>query len=802
MQERDSEDADPQEAAQAPREPAAEAAPNAESQAETDAEDPAHTDKPRPENKQDKQNGQDTSERPGIAVINAFFSEVIANGSTFGAGLGEGDGAARGLAMAAAQRPVTGSVSVPEIAEALDHYVAPACYDEALHALRSEGVVVLAGPEGTGKRAAAISLLRDSTGEGLWALSPTATLETLASRTYNRGAGYVVLDHFEPGPRGQGGGGRQARVAAFDWQRVSGQVREAGAYLVVTTTAVRDAGTGAGAVRTVRWEPPHPERVLRARLGASVDEAVLVQAVEAVPEVWTMTDLVRFAKDVLAVAGSAGGVGDGAVEAMAGEAFRVAARRQVAAWFDGEPTRREVVEITVLAFVLGVGEREFEAYAAGFERVLEGHVPVPPPHPAGSAPGSAPVQAGAATGTAVEPAPAAEPFQPAADALPQRRSGRITPGGLLKLQRHSGGGTPRRFLAFKNPVQHRFVLAELWDRFDGAFWDAAGEWLDEVAGDPGTHVVVAKGLALLSFESFDEVETGYLARWADGGRLPLHQETAVLTLWFMCLDETLAPVALGAATSWVGYGTPRQRRAGALAFSGQLGVRYPDEALRRLWQLIVQDTDLSPEATAAMAQLFATLASHGEGAGKVLLLLDAKVRGLAPTGADRRRYKLALAAAVQVLSVRAPQTGVPSIAIFLAERPDRLPAAAAVWAAALRHRPCRHDALLALWEVLGALERRARHSYGTPGGTAPDGTFQRPASAGPASDIAVVRALGGALAERLPPHERELLRKDLGHIALSARNRRTRSKVLTEVLLAALDRAEPRTDQTESGEPA
>ena len=77
-------------------------------------------------------------------------------------------------------RTRTGRLGDEEIAAAREHFAAPPRLGEAAAALERDGIVVLSGPSGLGKRTAAIRLLLDAGATSLEVESPSLTLEELS----------------------------------------------------------------------------------------------------------------------------------------------------------------------------------------------------------------------------------------------------------------------------------------------------------------------------------------------------------------------------------------------------------------------------------------------------------------------------------------------------------------------------------------------------------------------------------------------------------------------------------------------
>ncbi len=709
-------------------EPATEPGPEQEPAAEPTAQKagPKAAPKAAPKEQTTPPTQETAKENLASATLN-FHGDVYAQGGAFGAV----DGADTPKRKAA-----TGKLTEANVADALEHYVPPESYDDAAEALARDHVVTLFGRVGIGKRASAVALLREVTDGQLAVLSPTATLDGLAERPYNKGYGYVAGDRFDED--------LSQEITDFTWRTVRDQVADEEAFLVVTTTSP-PRGSAPESVRHFAWERPSAEAILRAHLAGVVTNDAISEAIDKVPTECALADAVQIANRI-----AQGKSVDKAVQ----EVLNLAGNRHVRDWFAQRRTRREILEVTATAFLAGVDERTFEAGLERLEKALAIYMP----------PAAVLVPA-----TASAPATEAQPSQPAEEFLPERRGRRVTDHSLLSIDQTARDGLPRRIVSFKEDGYRRQILTELWNRYDGSFWDAVYSWLDELVENSVPQLCVAVGLALLSYVAFNEVERSYLERWSDGYLGWPGQVTAVYVLWCMCLDkdETLATAALRTATRWISYGSAVQRWTGAVAFTGELGVRYPTDAVRRLSQLVAQDNNLSEPAAVGLGWLFATLTDSGEDAAVVARHLETQLTNSRPHGKTRRRRTLALTAVISLLSVRVAGAGNPAVTVFLHGNPDRMPLVARLWAAALRHRPCRHLALTALWDALSALER-----------ISPD----------PEQDA---RALGEALAGALLADEQVRLRTDFLTIVEHTRRQRPNSTSLTQILLEALERARP-----------
>lgn len=618
-------------------------------------------------------------------------------------------------APAAGARRATGRLDAGEIDAVLRSYVEPPCFGEAAAALAADTVVVLVGPPGTGKRSGAVALLKEVADSSVYVvLSPDFGLEQLAERAFDRGVGYVLLDRMNEDAAGGGtsgtGGTGGTQTADFDWRRVRDRVRGQGAHLVVTT--VHEPGAAPPeAVRHVPWRAPDLGEVLRTRLlKDGCDGRDAEESAGLMPDGCLVAE----------VAAAAGRIARGEEPRAVWREYGSSAAQPVRDWFAAERSPREIAEVATLAFATGTGHRAFEALQESLESCLAlafAEV-TPPPVPEGET-------APAATGD-------------------RRRS--LARNALAATEERAHGAPGRTVRVFAAPHYRQWVLEELWANHSSAFWDGVRDWLTAlVAGRPDgeLHLSVASGLALLARTAFDEVADCYLRPWARGGAGPEGELMAAHALWWICLDETLAPAALTLVRGWAHSGDPGLRSAAARAFGGQLGVRFPTDAVKRLWHLIHQGQ--GRPAVVGMAQLFASLTESREDAGVVLDALVHRLRKQCTTPVASRIKVMTFDTVLAVLSVAEFGTGRPAVAALLEQQPRMTDRIAGLWAAVLRNRPVRQAALAALRDTLQALPAVCR------------------------APRAAAGRLGGALGAALPPGERSLLETALGRNAGSRR---------------------------------
>ncbi|MBD3145141.1 hypothetical protein [Microbispora bryophytorum] len=593
-------------------------------------------------------------------------------------------------------RRTSGPISQYEIAEARTCFVRHASYMDAAERLKNGNMVALIGNAGTGRRTAALNLLDDFVGaqRHVVELSPAYTLEKLVAREYRKAYGYLLCDWPMDDVDGS--------IVGFHVREIRRRVRDAGAYLVITGTA-----TSLPEGDQIPWLPPLACDVLRAhQVAPEVADEVATQ----ITADHAMNDVVTLARDL------ASGV---PLDKALGR-LESAGRRDVVAWFDGPRTRGELFEMAAMAFAAGLSENGFESLLARLESIA---------------------------GIGEEKADGIS----ADDPMPSRRLLRLAEGSLFSL-------SPRRRLEFKVEGHRTHVMRELYQRHGMRLWDPVTEWLHECAAlrDPSVQAEIARGVAVLaSVAGYSYVESTFLTPWARGRGVMRGQATAAMAISWLCLDETTRPEVLRTVTSWTRSSAARPKFTATLAWSGELGIRFPMEAARMLWLQIRDSEKPVRHAEIALARLFAALT---EATGNALPILDWLARQISNDRRIGRAVDPLIRAILSVLTARADGVGIPTVTAHLRSRPESAAPLATLWSAVLVKRPHRKDALAALYDAVCAFDERDD------------------------DDRDRVRALLAALVETLPEKERPLLAYDLRRYAISRNTDEDRLELLMSLL--------------------
>lgn len=584
------------------------------------------------------------------SIENAFFGMLSERGSAGG--------------RPAKSTTMTGVVSDTDIA-ALSRFVRPDCFDDGVTRLAGERMLVLCGPEDSGRRSSALSLLREVTTETLFMMSPRISMKELVEYPYETGCGYVVVDRVVD---------RRTKGSDFEWRLARDQVAKKGCYLVVT----QPPGS-AECFGHVTWQAPVAEKVLRAYWRQEWPEEQAAVLAEVLGTVDRVRDVVGLAEQL------AGGKSvEGALSHLDSRL-----RLVVDTWFEQHKDDwQQLLEVATLAFTVGVDERTFERAQRLFKEVLKEYMPAP-----------------ATKKTETESDEDADEVREYSSSRTSWRANDLITTEVVFIDL----GT-RNAMTFAKPEYHRHVLAQLWQRMDVTFWDAVRHWLDVIVGRVrGYEFSAAGGLARLAAVAISEV-VPTLDHWARGNRGPEGQRSAVYALYLMTQDDSLAPTALKIATEWITRGEPTHRWVGAMAFIGELGVRFPHDARRRLWQVCMQSHTVDGNVEQMFGELFGTLVRSTRNAHLVLNFLVEKANRFIRPDARPMSRTVTARVVIAVIESKDARTRRSSVLAYLADNPEHTDAVAQMLARVLLHRPTRERALRALHMLLEDLARDEKNA--------------------------------------------------------------------------------------------
>jgi hypothetical protein len=639
-----------------------------------------------------------------------FHDEVDASEAVFGVGSGGSHGRN-------SVRRATGILDRHEIDRALRWFVRPSPFDAAYRKLIDGHLLVLVGDDGCGRRAGALALLRHVVGidATLTSMSPALSFADLASgRMFQEGRGYLVQDHI--------GDREAAAVREFEASRLADKLTRVKAFLIVTATAT---AVSHRCLRefVVPWQHPDPVMLFDKCFGDThLEPAILETARTRAGQLCTPHAVISFAQRVIADPHSAmHGLDDSSHD-------------EVANWLDGKPGKRDVLAIAALAFLHGLPERTFECHLA---RLLELSYGEARPETQGS--------------SAMD------------DRLQQHRIGFAKEHALVTAERRDVlspiGQINERVTIFRSPQYRGHVISQLSERYDYELWEPLRQWLDELAASalPETRVELGLGLALLARIALGEV-LDIIDRWADQ-ETAAERLTAAITLWWMCAEDSLAPMALQTALRWIHNRGPRRAITAAIALGGDLGLRYQSDALRWLWFLARRAERIGAVARKSIAFLFAVSVKDSATSTGVLNLAKRELCSTAQ--ADGRTVRAVRQAVVAMLCAVDIDTEQPVVVSVLRGQPENIPTLGAMWAEVLCSTPHRYEAYDALVRTLSAMT---------------------------VDQLELVRQLGAAVLSGMPHAHRQVLRRDLLHTSQNANSLNRPPRELVAALLTTLDR--------------
>ncbi|MEU3843167.1 hypothetical protein AB0E88_24400 [Streptomyces sp. NPDC028635] len=619
--------------------------------------DAGHERRKAPDEREEDERGYDDLSQVHQLVNNNFYGVVDASSAAFGFG------AASSVGLS------PGTIDPGRTDRALRFHLPPRpCFDEARRKLLDHGLVVLTGPEGCGRGAGSLALLRAVLGRGarLRSLSPANALADLArSRDLKAGQGYVILDYV--------GELHVEAVQAYGIGRLSEKLLRQGSYLVITageTThrrlALRD--------HCVPWQAPDPvelfehcrNKLPRVRVEPDAEQELLRRIGEQ-----------RRPADVVAAAVTLSE--EGAERAL--DTLRDRYRERVREWFGQQPAADDLLALAALAFLEGIPERVLErecaalaAHVRTFE--LSGEQPV--------------AESDGSTTTLLS-----------GTAHHQSRARwRERAVGLVTTEHRPGpgkdAGRSERRLVFTSPRIRELVIAELHELYGYALWYPMRRWLSELAllGDLETRTEVARGVALLARHALVEVDENLLKVWSDG--ITSQRVTAAITLQFMSTSEHLAPQALNIVLNWTDNNGPGRAVTAAMALTGNLGSLYRMEALNWLWFLTHRGERI---AVAARRSLVLLLQSAEQDPERALLTLRYVRTVLSKAAPGSQERSIALRTTAQLLEAARLDAPEPVAAALLRTVPDSARHLAALWTDVL-HSSSRSRAVAALCRTL------------------------------------------------------------------------------------------------------
>ncbi|WP_405858649.1 hypothetical protein OG361_30645 [Streptomyces sp. NBC_00090] len=584
----------------------------------------------------------------------ALFNDSV----SFGGGFHSGGGTGRTSHHGGGSVP---PLTAAELSDHTDLFVQPEGYDSALTALCERRLLVLTGPSGSGREAAAVNLLAEALvlsgadGGGVChrLLDPAAVLAPDWEPPV-KNSGYLAL--VEDGPAGA----RDFTALPRRLHAVVAALRAQGCHLVLTggqDLAVAVRGDGGESVPAHALTPVDPIAVLerrvlghggtreaRARLRAELDSGGVVDTLREMP---AARHAVRLAADIAA----------GRDVAVAAAALRDPSD-QVRTWFDRHRNPEAV------AFALAAAVLEDSGYLTVAEAAVK-------------------LRAALAT---PEPSPPDVRFR---DRLGDEQQ-------WIRLD-NDGLGPTR--VCFRNAMVGQVVLIYAWTGLDG--WrEPMLSWLRRLLDHSDLEVRARAAVAagVLAWADHHYAVHRFLTTWAAESSWPLRQAAAT-ALGVAGSRSDSAEAVWELLHRWArGGSSARQRRLAGTAANtagGLLGRAAPERAVAVLHDALDRDDDWGTLPSVAWGGV------HLLHQGQAGPLLDAYLEWSEPQ--DLSPMVVKSLSAFLFATTRPYEAvadglvdGVPGVPVLLSGLPSHRRAIGELWARSLARRPMQETALLAL----------------------------------------------------------------------------------------------------------
>lgn len=663
----------------------------------------------------------------GVHVINQFYGATYNKASTYGA-------SRSGSQNTRTRKRATGRLSEESIDRDLRSYVRPSEFPAALAALKAHSIVVLVGRGDVGKRAGALALHRAASASdkqvSITLLSPTLSMADLARYPFSAGSSYVLVDKIEERSSGS--------VYDFNARNLLERLDKASARLVITSRPAEELNADSFRGVAVQWHLPSCESILKAVKVGSKAGAVDGDLIDDFVRTLTTASEVRAAIDQLP---------NGLASAI--EASKHGRRVLVDAWFDTMPEADMLAAVALAALAPGLQLPLFDELHSSLAEALGDSA-----------------KAGART-------------KKTSKGVAQSRRKIFGPDSLAEIVADESSDSYERAqtVQLRPTVDGDYVLAQLYARYGRSLWSPVNRWIETASRSEDSYLQsrIAVGLSSLLKCDAGGARTQFIDRWAKSSSQE-QQLMAAMVLWTLSDDESFSADALQIAVQWIESGNSRMRTTALFALGAELGILFPEDALRWLWHFSVDEESGSHAGPAAgsLVNLIAIAARSSRGTYAILNLACRSLSTSSQIGADKASpidvhrslwRQSNVASTIVCAAMISPVEPLPA-ACVIADRRTSKPLGR-LWSEALQSRRHRAQALRALVRTLSSLaagsEARER-----------------------------ISALGVEVVRALPDVERPLLRRDL--ISEIKRVDVVPRRLAETVLAALLNVLEPEVD--------
>lgn len=548
---------------------------------------------------------------------------------------------------------------------ALEYFHPPSQFASIRTRMVTDHLVILCGPEGSGRQCAAFKLLeelgRPGNGTTIEVLAPETPVSELLDRQLESHGRYLLADYFQKVDD------RQSRYEIGELQR---KLKALGAFLVVTT----EVTTTAFGPSAMLWQPPSTAEAFAANVDTT-DPELTTEQTTLVRRVVATLPLHRLAQFIANLRT------DGPESACAPYGDEVRAEFQ--AWLDKDPLHvHDLAPIIAAALLPEAPEREHESRSVDLTVEID-------------------TRACRDRATA-DYTSTLRPSRRSRASVLVRRPDPLGPGGHV--------------VAVNEELTAEAVLSELHTRYGDELWVPIRAWLHEMPVGCGPRLlpllaVGVAGLTQIDLGLVDHV----LDTWA-GDRDDDRRWVAALANSALCRGGQTAGNALNRAARWSG-GNQQAKITATHAFGLELSEHLPTQAVCRLWNLTFGDVVVATYARAELMAVLRRAMQTGKRLARIVAIVVHQFDYLiANVPADDRRIDRALTTLSRLLAVRLAD-GVPMTVVVLRDNTGTVAGLGHLWAHVIQSWPHRVAALdelhaaqihldVSLAEALGAAMHR------------------------------------------------------------------------------------------------
>lgn len=415
-------------------------------------------------------------------------------------------------------------VSSEEIEETCEAFVRPAQFDTLVRNTEQHALVLLSGPPGAGKCAAARALLREAGPRATYFLDPETDLTRLHGADLERGADFVFADLSADAAD---------RLNQFHLRQLEDRLGKRGCRLIVTvpsTIRISDAGVRAGLVpyptgpegraivaAQLKWRMGPADAARAAAILRRMDVRALIRKELDGEPAAKAAELGR----LLADAAAEGPDDDVAVKADSrlgldeGQTF--------ASWLENLPDLSTQCLAVAVAVFGGEAYETVASLSVALENLLQ-----------------------------VEES-SAHPSRPRGTRLPPTRPGRLAAVGAALTQSKVEtryGGAHGHVVRYRDEGKAVKVLRHVWGEYD-EIREVLPKWLRASAGSqpPTVGVRAAVAAGVLADGAFERVQAQILLPWATDQRARM-RDAAAVALHVAATESGHAAAACNLVSAW------------------------------------------------------------------------------------------------------------------------------------------------------------------------------------------------------------------------------------------------------------